>query len=72
MLFDGNPGYPTLDRLWDLAEESQMTTFGTSAAFIASCMKAEVRAQGGAGAERPAGRGLDRFAAVAGGLSVGL
>jgi acetoacetyl-CoA synthetase len=43
VLFDGNPGYPSLDRLWDLAEDSQMTTFGTSAAFIASCMKADVQ-----------------------------
>ncbi|HUZ29834.1 MAG TPA: acetoacetate--CoA ligase [Solirubrobacteraceae bacterium] len=39
VLFDGNPGYPSLERLWDLAEETGMTTFGTSAAFVASCMK---------------------------------
>ena len=43
VLFDGNPGYPSLDRLWDLADEAQVTTFGTSAAFLASCMKAETR-----------------------------
>jgi acetoacetyl-CoA synthetase len=42
VLFDGNPGYPSLGTLWDLAEAAQMTTFGTSAAFIASCMKASV------------------------------
>lgn len=42
VLYDGNPGTPTLDRLWDLAAEAQITTFGTSAAFIASCMKAGV------------------------------
>jgi acetoacetyl-CoA synthetase len=42
VLYDGNPGTPTLDRLWDLAAEAQVTTFGTSAAFIASCMKAGV------------------------------
>ena len=42
VLFDGNPGYPTLDRLWDLAADAGITTFGTSAAFIASCMKAEI------------------------------
>ena len=47
VLFDGNPGYPSLERLWDLAEESGMTTFGTSAAFIASCMKAEVEPRAG-------------------------
>jgi acetoacetyl-CoA synthetase len=42
VLFDGNPGYPSLDRLWDLAQEAGITTFGTSAAYIASCMKEEV------------------------------
>ncbi len=56
VLFDGNPGYPTLDRLWELAEEAQITTFGTSAAFIASCMKA--------GIEPAVGRDLSRLAAV--------
>ncbi|MGI8506731.1 MAG: acetoacetate--CoA ligase [Solirubrobacteraceae bacterium] len=39
VLFDGNPGYPDLGVLWDLAAQAQITTFGTSAAFIASCMK---------------------------------
>ncbi|HTX30622.1 MAG TPA: acetoacetate--CoA ligase [Solirubrobacteraceae bacterium] len=42
VLFDGNPGHPDMNRLWDLAEETGITTFGTSAAFIASSMKAEV------------------------------
>jgi acetoacetyl-CoA synthetase len=42
VLFDGNPGYPDMSRLWDLAAESGMTTFGTSAAFVAGCMKNEV------------------------------
>ncbi len=39
VLFDGNPGYPSLGTLWDLAAEAGITTFGTSAAFIASCLK---------------------------------
>jgi acetoacetyl-CoA synthetase len=47
VLFDGNPGYPSLGRLWDLAEESGTTTFGTSAAFIASCMKGDVEPRSG-------------------------
>ena len=42
VLFDGNPGYPDLGTLWDLAEQTGMTCFGTSAAFISSCMKAGV------------------------------
>ncbi len=41
VLFDGNPGYPSLERLWELAcsDQAGITTFGTSASFIASCMK---------------------------------
>jgi acetoacetyl-CoA synthetase len=56
VLFDGNPGHPDLGTLWDLAQDSAMTCFGTSAAFIASCMKADVH---------PArGRDLSRLGAV--------
>jgi acetoacetyl-CoA synthetase len=47
VLFDGNPGYPNLGTLWDLAAETKMTTFGTSAAFIAACMKDEVSVKSG-------------------------
>ena len=47
VLFDGNPGYPDLGTLWDLAESSGMSVFGTSAAYIASCMKAGVKPRGG-------------------------
>jgi acetoacetyl-CoA synthetase len=43
VLFDGNPGYPDLGTLWDLAADTKMTCFGTSAAFISSCMKAGAR-----------------------------
>jgi acetoacetyl-CoA synthetase len=39
VLYDGNPGHPSLERLWQLAADAGITTFGTSAAFIASCMK---------------------------------
>jgi acetoacetyl-CoA synthetase len=42
VLYDGNPGYPDLGTLWDLAEKTGMTCFGTSAAYIASCMKAGI------------------------------
>jgi acetoacetyl-CoA synthetase len=57
VLFDGNPGYPDLGRLWDLAEQTSMTCFGTSAAFIASCMKAGVEPRG-------SGRSLESLRAV--------
>ncbi len=43
VLYDGNPGYPSMDRLWDLAEETEMTVFGTGAAYIHGCMKAGVK-----------------------------
>ena len=42
ILYDGNPGTPDMGVLWDLAERTGMTTFGTSAAYIAGCMKAEL------------------------------
>src|SRR4051794_18690775 len=42
VLYDGNPGTPDMDVLWDLAEQTGVTCFGTSAAYIAACMKAEV------------------------------
>jgi acetoacetyl-CoA synthetase len=42
VLYDGNPGHPDLNRLWALAAEAGITTFGTSASYIASCMKAGI------------------------------
>jgi acetoacetyl-CoA synthetase len=42
VLYDGNPMAPEPDVLWDLAEGSGMTCFGTSASYIAGCMKAGV------------------------------
>jgi acetoacetyl-CoA synthetase len=39
VLYDGSPGHPELGVLWDLAEQAGVTCFGTSAAYIASCMK---------------------------------
>jgi acetoacetyl-CoA synthetase len=38
VVYDGSPGYPNMDVLWDLAEKVRMTAFGTSAAFITACM----------------------------------
>jgi acetoacetyl-CoA synthetase len=56
VLYDGSPGYPDMDVLWDLAESAQMTCFGTSASYIASCMKA--------GVEPGEGRDLSKLRAV--------
>jgi acetoacetyl-CoA synthetase len=47
VLYDGNPGSPDLGVLWDLAECTGMTTFGTSASYIASCLKAGVEPREG-------------------------
>jgi acetoacetyl-CoA synthetase len=56
VLYDGNPGHPDLGRLWQLADEAGITTFGTSASFIASCMKAGVAPGPGRG-HSPRGAG---------------
>ncbi|MEA2254408.1 MAG: acetoacetyl-CoA synthetase, partial [Solirubrobacteraceae bacterium] len=47
VLYDGNPGTPDLGVLWDLAERAGITCFGTSASYIASCMKAGVEPRRG-------------------------
>jgi acetoacetyl-CoA synthetase len=39
VLFDGSPSYPNLDFLWDFAEKTKITHFGTSAPFISACLK---------------------------------
>jgi acetoacetyl-CoA synthetase len=56
VLYDGSPGHPDMGVLWDLAEAAGITTFGTSASYIASCMKA--------GVEPAKGRDLSRLKAV--------
>lgn len=40
VLYDGNPAYPDMDRLWRLCEEVKITQMGISAAFLTACMKA--------------------------------
>ncbi len=39
VLYDGNPAFPDLGVLWDLAERTGMTCFGTSAGYLMSCRK---------------------------------
>lgn len=43
VLYNGSPGYPDMNALFQLAEETGMTYFGTSAAFVNACIKAEIR-----------------------------
>lgn len=42
LMYDGSPAYPDMGALWKFAEDTGMTFFGTSAGYIASCMKAEI------------------------------
>jgi acetoacetyl-CoA synthetase len=56
VLYDGNPGYPDMGALWDLAEAAGVTVFGTSAAFVSASIKA--------GVEPGEGRDLSRIRAV--------
>jgi acetoacetyl-CoA synthetase len=47
VLYDGSPSHPEPDALWNLAARAGVTCFGTSAGYIASCMKQGVKpAQG--------------------------
>ncbi len=56
VLYDGSPGHPDLGTLWQLAEEAGVTCFGTSASYLAACMKD--------GVDPRAGRQLSRLEAV--------
>ncbi|MGI9019768.1 MAG: acetoacetate--CoA ligase [Solirubrobacterales bacterium] len=56
VLYDGNPGHPDMGVLWDLAERAGVTCFGTSASYVAACMKD--------GVEPAAGRDLGALRAM--------
>ena len=43
VLYDGSPAYPKMNVLWQLVAEAKINHFGTSAAYILACMKAEVK-----------------------------
>jgi acetoacetyl-CoA synthetase len=47
--YDGNPGHPDLNCLWSMADVTGVSCFGASAAFLSSCVQADVvplRAEG--------------------------
>ncbi|HEU5143453.1 MAG TPA: acetoacetate--CoA ligase [Solirubrobacterales bacterium] len=56
VLYDGSPGHPDMGVLWDLAERAGVTMFGTSASYVAACMKA--------GVEPGNGRDLSQLKAI--------
>ncbi len=72
VLYDGSPGHPDMGVLWDLAERAQVTCFGTSAAYIAACMKAGVEPGDGRDLSRLRAVGSTGLAALARGLPLGL
>jgi acetoacetyl-CoA synthetase len=41
-LYNGNPGFPDLNRIWKIVDDEQITTLGSGAAFYANCMKAGI------------------------------
>jgi acetoacetyl-CoA synthetase len=41
-IYNGNPGYPDLNRIWKLVDDEQITILGSGAAFYANCMKAGI------------------------------
>jgi acetoacetyl-CoA synthetase len=56
VLYDGSPAHPDLGALWELAETAGVTWLGTSAGYLAACMKE--------GIEPRRGRGLAALRAV--------
>ena len=42
LLYDGSPGFPDINVLWEFAEKANITIFGTSAAFITACMNEQL------------------------------
>jgi acetoacetyl-CoA synthetase len=42
VLYDGHPGYPNLDRLWEFCDKARVNHFGTSAGFLLACSKAKI------------------------------
>ncbi len=40
VLFEGNPGHPTIHRLWEMAARLKVNLFGTSPKFLGTCQKA--------------------------------
>ena len=72
VLYDGSPAHPDLSALWRLAERAGITCMGLSAGLLAACEKARHRARLRTRPERPAGDRLDRLAALARELPLGL
>ena len=42
LLYDGSPGHPDMNVLWEFAEQTGMTCFGTSASYLTGCKDAGI------------------------------
>jgi acetoacetyl-CoA synthetase len=40
--FDGNPAFPSTERLWNICRDEYVTHFGTSPKFLSTCMQSQV------------------------------
>jgi acetoacetyl-CoA synthetase len=45
VLFDGSPAYPSINALWQLAQDLPIHHFGTSAPYLTTCMKLDLPLQ---------------------------
>ncbi|MBP7273684.1 MAG: acetoacetate--CoA ligase [Saprospiraceae bacterium] len=43
VLYEGSPGYPNLNVLWQFCEDAKINHFGTSAPFLVACMKEQIK-----------------------------
>ena len=42
LLYDGSPGHPDMNTLWEFAQKTGMTCFGTSASYLTGCKDAGI------------------------------
>ncbi len=43
VIYNGSPGYPSMNALWKLAADVGITYFGTSAAYVSACSKSGIK-----------------------------
>ena len=72
VLYDGSAAYPGPDRLWRLAAEYGVTYLGVGAPYLVACMKAGLRPGDEADLSALRGHRLDRVAAAARGIRLGV
>lgn len=43
VLYDGSTNYPSINKLWDIAEKTSLTNFGASASYFLACKKQNLK-----------------------------